>query len=269
MRRGRGGARSWARRIALTVLAASAATLPLNATAAPSATAPRAGSGSAPTSGATMAVTPPTARPASEIPLRLPADIVYRRSPGSDTIVVFSHATHVAAAENRCITCHPRTFRLLSRGPAPAHAEMNAGRSCGICHDGHKTFAVGDAGACQMCHVSQRARLAAAAAARETGSATGAAGASATRGMPAPYAYPRAADSPGQVTFRHATHRGMSGGCAACHPKLFKMASEPPRAGGAMHESAACGSCHNGAQTFATDDAESCARCHVETGGGR
>ncbi|HEY6866168.1 MAG TPA: c(7)-type cytochrome triheme domain-containing protein, partial [Candidatus Eisenbacteria bacterium] len=209
----------------------------------------------------------PAPRPASEIPVRLPADIMYRRAADSDTIVVFSHATHAAAAENRCVTCHPQTFHLLSRGPAPTHADMNAGRSCGICHDGHKTFAVADSGACQMCHVSQRARLAAAA--RAVDGATGAGGTTAGRSVPAPHVYPRSADSPGAVTFKHATHRGLSGGCAACHPKLFKMAAEPPRPGGGMHESAACGSCHDGARTFATDDAASCARCHVEAGGSR
>jgi c(7)-type cytochrome triheme protein len=202
----------------------------------------------------------PVARDTAAVTIRLPADIVYRRAAGSDTTVIFSHETHVAAANGLCTACHPQTFHILKRGPAPAHAEMNAGRSCGTCHDGKQGFAVTDSNSCKICHVSERALAAAKA---------GGAGAasSAEPGARAPHKYPRGEVSPGTVTFKHATHQRAAGSCTACHTKLFKMAAEPPRPEGGMHESAACGACHDGRKAFGTKDAESCMRCHIETGG--
>jgi hypothetical protein len=31
-----------------------------------------------------------------------------------------------------------------------------------------------------------------------------------------------------------------------------------------LHDISACGMCHDGAKAFAIEDAESCARCHVQ-----
>jgi c(7)-type cytochrome triheme protein len=190
--------------------------------------------------------------------LKLPADIVYSRVPGSDSAVVFSHQSHAALEENHCTVCHPQPFRMLKRGPAPTHQEMNAQHSCGICHDGKKAFGVQDGGSCANCHSGAQARQSAA------GGAAGAA--PGVRKLPGPHAYPSGDSSPGKVTFRHEIHLKGAGSCTACHPKLFKMASSPPLPNGGMHEKTACGACHDGNKAFAAEDADSCTRCHRETG---
>jgi len=193
--------------------------------------------------------------------LRLPADRVYSRVVGSDRAVVFSHQTHVAFAGKRCTGCHPLPYPMLRRGPRPSHQAMDAGGSCGMCHDGRKAFAMQDSSACRACHSGTRAPQLSAAGKPGTSPS-----ASAARPVPKPHTYPRGGDSPGTVTFRHETHLRGTGGCKACHPRPFPMASAPPRPNGGMHEPASCGACHDGTKAFAAEDPASCARCHVETG---
>lgn len=84
--------------------------------------------------------------------LQLPRDLVYDGADGSPGPVVFRHATHFELAENRCTACHPRPFQMLSPERLVTHCEMNAGRSCGLCHDGRKAAAVDDD--CGHCHAS-------------------------------------------------------------------------------------------------------------------
>jgi c(7)-type cytochrome triheme protein len=205
-----------------------------------------------------------SARDSAVVPpveLRLPADVVYRHGNASDSAVIFSHQTHVALERTRCTGCHPRLFPMLKRGPVPAHREMGAGRSCGLCHDGRKAFGVRDSASCRACHSGTRPpRMAA-------GGASGTlAGPAAGRRMPGPYAYPTGGDSPGRVTFRHDRHLRGTGNCASCHPKPFRMAAAPPRSGGGMHERSACGACHDGKTAFAAEDPDACPRCHAEAG---
>jgi c(7)-type cytochrome triheme protein len=193
----------------------------------------------------------PAPRPA--VVMHLPPELVYRRGVGQDSAVVFDHVTHVEFAANRCTGCHPKPFPLLRRGPFPTHALMMAGGSCGICHDGRKAFGIRDSLQCRTCHSGLHPR-----------EANVSAAAPKSRLVPGPHVFPRGADSPGPVTFRHETHAAQ--GCATCHPQLFAMAAAPPRPGGGMHESSACGSCHDGSRAFAAQDAASCARCHAGAG---
>jgi c(7)-type cytochrome triheme protein len=204
------------------------------------------------------------AGPAAGIELKLPADIIYRPKTGTDSAVVFSHQSHAGYADNHCTTCHPQPFTMLKRGPDPTHAQMNAGRSCGICHDGQKAHDVKDTASCSNCHTGVPAASAAGAGAKASGAAGS--GGAAARKLPDPHTYPPSEASPGQVTFRHQTHLQGAGHCAACHPKLFTMAPAAPIANGGMHEPTACGACHNGAKAFATDNDAACERCHHPTG---
>jgi c(7)-type cytochrome triheme protein len=82
--------------------------------------------------------------------LRLPADITYDRAEESPGPVVFSHALHVPLADGRCVECHPAPFRILRPTGGFTHEEMNAGRQCGMCHDGEK--ATGMQEDCAHCH---------------------------------------------------------------------------------------------------------------------
>jgi c(7)-type cytochrome triheme protein len=83
---------------------------------------------------------------------RLPPDRTLADQAGSPGPVVFRHATHVEFAGVRCVGCHPAPFSILGRHRAVTHDEMNAGRSCGICHNGSDATGVEDAGACTACH---------------------------------------------------------------------------------------------------------------------
>ena len=92
--------------------------------------------------------------PAKE--LRLPPDIVLNAAPDSPGAVVFRHATHVEFTGNKCLTCHPQPFSILHPKRRFLHEEMNAGRSCGTCHDGKSATATTDASSCDSCHTGTR-----------------------------------------------------------------------------------------------------------------
>jgi c(7)-type cytochrome triheme protein len=192
---------------------------------------------------------------AAPITVKLPGDLVFDRVVGPARAVVFSHETHFGFEGNRCTGCHTGLFRMLEPSHRTSHAEMNAGRSCGACHDGRHAFGVADSSTCTTCHSGRKSEILAA------GSSTPAA----PKG-PKPHTYPAGEMSPGPVTFKHETHTRGGVSCAACHGKLFAMKFSPPKPGGGMHEPASCGACHDGAKAFGTEDPATCARCHSSAG---
>jgi c(7)-type cytochrome triheme protein len=189
--------------------------------------------------------------------LKLPPDIVYDRVVGADSAVVFRHSTHVALEGDRCTGCHPRLFHMLNPTRRATHREMNAGGACGACHDGRHAFDARASESCASCHAGRKSLRGAA-----PDSAAGR-GPAAFKG-PRPIVFKRGEPSPGQVTFRHATHLGNKMTCANCHPKPFAMKATGTRPDGAMHEASACGMCHDGRKSFGVEDDKACARCHVE-----
>jgi c(7)-type cytochrome triheme protein len=200
-----------------------------------------------------------SSQPAYQPPLKLPADFVYRYGGVRDSSVIFSHQSHVSLAGGQCTSCHPKLFKMLAPSPTPHHGEMNAGGSCGTCHDGTRAFGVKDAASCQACHSGIRPPAPA-------GTSGKAPDATSARPLPKPHRFPTGGDSPGPVIFAHEAHVRGAVACITCHPKPWRMASSPPLPSGGMHEKDACGSCHDGKKTFATDDADACTRCHHETG---
>ncbi len=73
-------------------------------------------------------------------------------------------------------------------------------------------------------------------------------------------------DSPGKVTFLHASHMGDRPDCTRCHPKLFSIARQGAATGpsqkithASMEKGRQCGACHNGKAAFGFDD---CTACH-------
>ncbi len=85
--------------------------------------------------------------------LRLPPDLLYR-SDGSPGTVVFSHEFHTAIAD-KCTACHIQLFRMLRPTHRVNHADMEAGKSCGACHNGRMAFGPTDPAGCGRCHVSE------------------------------------------------------------------------------------------------------------------
>lgn len=207
----------------------------------------------------TVHATEPQAAPSS-VELRLPPDIVFSRGIRADSAVVFSHATHVEYESRRCTGCHIKLFRILNTTHATSHRDMNAGASCGACHDGKHAFDVRATESCGSCHGGRKAAPAA--------TAGGAAGKSpAAFAGPGPFAFKQGGESPGRVTFRHATHLGKAMTCRTCHPKPFAMHGTAPLPDGGMHTPGACGMCHDGKKSFSVEDDSKCVRCHAEGSG--
>ena len=208
---------------------------------------------------------PAPAAPRSTPPpadLKLPADIVYDRVVRADSAVVFSHVSHVDYESYRCTGCHPKLFHILNTTRRASHREMNRGASCGACHDGKHAFDVRATESCASCHAGRSSARTAA------GDSTSGKSPAGFKG-PRPIAFKRGSDSPGQVTFKHATHLGKQLTCRSCHPKPFAMKGTAVLANGAMHEPSACGMCHDGKQSFSVEDDTKCDRCHVEGKGGK
>jgi c(7)-type cytochrome triheme protein len=84
--------------------------------------------------------------------------------------------------------------------------------------------------------------------------------------LPKAFDFSQTGDSPGKVTFNHATHVDEARpACTTCHPRLFQILKPGlPAEGGAithdgMKKGRACGACHDGKNAFAPED---CAMCH-------
>jgi c(7)-type cytochrome triheme protein len=202
-----------------------------------------------------------SARAGFPVAVKLPAEIVYDRAAGPAGAVNFSHQTHFAFEGNRCTGCHTGLFRMLRPTHLTSHAEMNAGRSCGACHDGHHAFGVADSSTCGTCHSGRKAEVLTAA-----GAPGAAARPSAGPKVPRPHDYPAGESSPGRVTFKHETHLRGGASCATCHPAIFGMKFTAPKPEAAMHAVSSCGSCHDGKRAFGTEDPATCARCHSGPG---
>ncbi|MBI3945183.1 MAG: Ni/Fe-hydrogenase cytochrome b subunit [Armatimonadetes bacterium] len=189
------------------------------------------------------------ALPVSTRQVAPPDDFTVPKGKGSPGAVPFSHRRHLRAVGDGCGTCHPRPFGM-ARSPGMRMEAMNAGRECGSCHNGRRSFTV--ARDCALCH-----RMPASTAPQAV---------STENRPPKDRAYARGKGSPGTVTFSHARHLASGkAGCSACHAGLLAMA--PPTAENpgvtmaAMFQGKECGHCHNGEGAFAV--AKDCARCHA------
>jgi c(7)-type cytochrome triheme protein len=177
-------------------------------------------------------------------PLKLPRDRIFAQAADAPGPVVFQHTTHVVLERWSCLACHPAPFHMLTSSLTPTHAEMDAGRECGLCHDGRRAFATSDSEACESCHGAKPA----AAPIVDSLSFIDAA-------------------APAPVVFPHARHAAALGRCSACHPKLFeRRRSGRQFAKAALVKGQACGSCHDGKRAVSVED-ERCELCHVAEAG--
>ena len=85
--------------------------------------------------------------------------------------------------------------------------------------------------------------------------------------VPADFVFPSGSESPGPVTFRHASHvTPDSRACTTCHASMFRIEQAGEPVSGALtyeriHEGDLCASCHDGEHAFAVDD--DCSNCHA------
>jgi c(7)-type cytochrome triheme protein len=74
---------------------------------------------------------------------------------GTSGKVVFDGKTH-ADKGNKCADCHPKIFPMKGPGKEGAAtitmADINAGKFCGTCHNGEKSFKSSDEANCAKCH---------------------------------------------------------------------------------------------------------------------
>ena len=74
--------------------------------------------------------------------------------PDSPGVVVFDHSSHVDLDAPECASCHTNDFAILHDGTVESASmlmeSMEAGHSCGRCHDGETAFSVEDD--CDYCH---------------------------------------------------------------------------------------------------------------------
>ena len=140
--------------------------------------------------------------------------------------IVFSHDAHIEMFG--CDECHPDTFKAKANSNQVGMKKMEAGESCGTCHDGDTAFGV--AGDCVTCH-SNAADVAI------------------------------QAQDVGAVPFSHDVHTEMFG-CGECHPDLFVAQANSNQVGMTrMEDGESCGACHDGDTAFGVGEA--CATCHT------
>lgn len=83
--------------------------------------------------------------------------------------------------------------------------------------------------------------------------------------LPGELAIARSADSPGQVTFNHASHvDAAKPACTGCHPREFRILKSKTAAAPIKHadmeKGRQCGKCHDGKTSFGI--ADDCTMCH-------
>lgn len=138
--------------------------------------------------------------------------------------VIFDHNQHFKqeGIKNNCKTCHNAIFNLRSR-TRYTMADMEKGKSCGACHNGKRASDLKD---CVQCHKVSNVSM--------------------------------KVTETGPVTFSHKKHL-RAGQCEVCHPKIFNLAVRKPVTMALMEKGRSCGACHNGKDSFKTDD---CTKCH-------
>ncbi len=84
----------------------------------------------------------------------LPPNFTFAKAANSPGTVTFGHQRHADAKITNCMDCHaPGKFQMKKGATADlTMAAMNAGKSCGTCHNGQKAFSVKDAANCSKCH---------------------------------------------------------------------------------------------------------------------
>ena len=69
---------------------------------------------------------------------------------GSVGKVIFDGKAH-ADKGFKCTDCHTKIFPM-KKTEGIKMADMNAGKSCGVCHNGEKAFKTNDPANCSKCH---------------------------------------------------------------------------------------------------------------------
>lgn len=142
--------------------------------------------------------------------------------------VDFNHPVHLKALGSNCTLCHNSIFKIGTKAAPVTMKEMEAGKSCGACHNAKRAFALAE---CTRCHVTKEVPV----------------------------------DIPhfGAVIFSHKFHLGLGAyGCADCHNTLFGARTDNPNVTmKEMEQGVSCGACHDGSTAFSVKG--DCTKCHA------
>ena len=140
--------------------------------------------------------------------------------------VVFSHSSHLKkkSAKTPNISCQACHNDSMKKGVRYTMAQMEKGKSCGMCHNGKVAFPLAK---CTICHKVKNITYKV----KETGT----------------------------VLFKHSAHLSKNPQCNVCHNSLFKTGSNPRVTMAAMEKGKSCGACHNGKKAFPLKE---CSKCH-------
>jgi c(7)-type cytochrome triheme protein len=86
----------------------------------------------------------------------VPEGLILTFPGGTAGPVVFDGTTHAKRRLN-CDACHTSgVFQTKKGADKMTMAVMKEGKYCGVCHNGKKTFAMGDAANCKRCHQTKK-----------------------------------------------------------------------------------------------------------------
>ncbi len=66
--------------------------------------------------------------------------------------VVFDGKKHFDA-KVPCLECHSKIFKMIKSSTQMHMADIHAGKFCGKCHNGKRSFATSDMDNCSICHL--------------------------------------------------------------------------------------------------------------------
>jgi c(7)-type cytochrome triheme protein len=140
--------------------------------------------------------------------------------------VPFPHDPHLKKLGSNCTLCHNSVFKIGEKNPTVTMAEMEKGKSCGICHDKVRAFGLTE---CGRCHLTKEIRI--------------------------------AIPDFGNSLFSHIFHLTLFT-CTDCHTRLFKADGTNPHVTmKQMEAGVSCGGCHDGKTAFTVKG--SCSKCHI------
>ncbi len=82
-----------------------------------------------------------------------PGKVMQWEAPSSPGKVSVDGKIH-AEKGMKCMECHTKVWPM-KKGTSMKMEEMNAGKYCGVCHNGNNAFSTSDEGSCSKCHQKQ------------------------------------------------------------------------------------------------------------------
>jgi c(7)-type cytochrome triheme protein len=142
--------------------------------------------------------------------------------------VPFSHNIHTSLF--KCGDCHTKLFGTFRSKTKVSMKEMEAGKSCGACHNDKGTKKAFALTACTKCHPVKEITF--------------------------------IEKDAGNVLFSHKNHTGLYA-CGECHTKLFGTTRSKTKVSmKAMEAGKSCGACHDGKTAFSVATDKDCDKCH-------